>query len=247
MSTLPRYRQLAETLRAAIGRGDYPPGALLPTEHELCAAHGVSRHTAREALRALQDDGLIARRRGAGTVVLALPRAPALVQPLDGVKALLQYARDARFTVERRRALGPRDRVRAALRLSPDVAYTVLVGLRAVADAPPIARARIAIRADLAPTAGEAEAIDGAITEWITGRHGLVFANVEQEISADLLNDVDAAALQAAPGAPALRTRRWFRLASGDIAVASDTLHPADRFVYAMTVHRAEPPAEPPA
>ncbi|MFN7236834.1 MAG: GntR family transcriptional regulator, partial [Brevundimonas sp.] len=63
----PRYRQLAETLRAAIARGDFPVGSQLPPELELAQTHGVSRHTARDAIRLLSEAGLIARRRGAGT------------------------------------------------------------------------------------------------------------------------------------------------------------------------------------
>ena len=60
---MPLYRHLAEALRTAIAEGVYQTGDLLPTELELCATHQVSRHTARDALRLLKDEGLIARKR----------------------------------------------------------------------------------------------------------------------------------------------------------------------------------------
>ena len=56
-------------LRQAITGGIYRPGSQLPTEAELCGMLGVSRTVVREALRVLEDDGLVARRHGVGTFV----------------------------------------------------------------------------------------------------------------------------------------------------------------------------------
>ena len=58
-----------EELRQAIAAGTFRPGTQLPTEAELCDMLGVSRTVVREALRVLEDDGLVARRHGVGTFV----------------------------------------------------------------------------------------------------------------------------------------------------------------------------------
>ena len=58
-----------QELRQAITGGAYRPGSQLPTEAELCEMLGVSRTVVREALRVLEDDGLVARRHGVGTFV----------------------------------------------------------------------------------------------------------------------------------------------------------------------------------
>ena len=58
-----------QELRQAITGGTYRPGSQLPTEIELCEMLGVSRTVVREALRVLEDDGLVARRHGVGTFV----------------------------------------------------------------------------------------------------------------------------------------------------------------------------------
>jgi len=58
-----------QELRDAILGGTFRPGSQLPTEAELCAMLGVSRTVVREALRVLEDEGLVTRRHGVGTFV----------------------------------------------------------------------------------------------------------------------------------------------------------------------------------
>jgi GntR family transcriptional regulator len=58
-----------QSLRQAIAQGTFRPGSQLPTEAELCQMLGVSRTVVREALRVLEEDGLVARRHGVGTFV----------------------------------------------------------------------------------------------------------------------------------------------------------------------------------
>jgi len=62
-----------EEIRQAIADGVYRPGSQLPTEAQLVELLGVSRTVVREALRGLEDDGLIARRHGVGTFVRKYP------------------------------------------------------------------------------------------------------------------------------------------------------------------------------
>jgi DNA-binding FadR family transcriptional regulator len=50
-------------------RGDHPPGTSLPPEPALCEAFSVSRTVIREAVKVLQEKGLVQVRQGAGTVV----------------------------------------------------------------------------------------------------------------------------------------------------------------------------------
>jgi GntR family transcriptional regulator len=58
-----------QELRQAITGGTFRPGSQIPTEAELCEMLGVSRTVVREALRVLEDDGLVTRRHGVGTFV----------------------------------------------------------------------------------------------------------------------------------------------------------------------------------
>ena len=98
----PRYLELAEDLRAQILVGGFPGGDHFPTESVLCGRYGGSRFTVREALRTLQHEGLIQRRRGSGTMIQpAAARGGALHQPLSNVGEILRYANDTRFAFAR--------------------------------------------------------------------------------------------------------------------------------------------------
>lgn len=63
-------KAVTEELVRRVVRGDYPPGSALPAEHALCATFSVSRTVVREAVKVLQEKGLVQIRQGSGTAVL---------------------------------------------------------------------------------------------------------------------------------------------------------------------------------
>jgi GntR family transcriptional regulator len=63
-----------DELAGRITSGAIPPGSRLPPEPQLAEDFGVSRATLREALRSLEEDGFVTRRRGAGTFATHRPR-----------------------------------------------------------------------------------------------------------------------------------------------------------------------------
>jgi Transcriptional regulators len=69
-SRTPLYLQMAEVLRQRVHRGVWAPGDLLPTLDELAREFSVAKVTVRQAVKLLQDEGLLASRRGHGTTVL---------------------------------------------------------------------------------------------------------------------------------------------------------------------------------
>ena len=74
LKRVPAYLQVSERIRAAILGGEIPAGELLPTETELATQFGVTRSTVREAIRLLEQGGLLGR---AGRKRLAV-RLPSL-------------------------------------------------------------------------------------------------------------------------------------------------------------------------
>lgn len=63
------YRQIADQIRALIGTGEFAAGARLPPERDLAKQLGVSRPSVREALIALEVEGLVEVRIGSGIYV----------------------------------------------------------------------------------------------------------------------------------------------------------------------------------
>ncbi|HTQ56870.1 MAG TPA: GntR family transcriptional regulator [Bryobacteraceae bacterium] len=69
----PVYRRIQYALQKRIETGELQPGDAVPSERELARTYEVSLMTARHALAELEHEGLVSRRRGAGTFV-ALPK-----------------------------------------------------------------------------------------------------------------------------------------------------------------------------
>ena len=63
------WTRIAAELADAIGRGAYPPGERLPSEHALAEQSGVNRHTIRRSLASLSSQGLVRVAQGSGTYV----------------------------------------------------------------------------------------------------------------------------------------------------------------------------------
>jgi GntR family transcriptional regulator len=71
-ASVPLYLQVKDSLEAEIRDGKYGTNERLPSERELCEKFGVSRMTARQALKELERDGLVFSRVGKGTFVSEL-------------------------------------------------------------------------------------------------------------------------------------------------------------------------------
>lgn len=65
----PLYRQIKDLIVAGMQRGEWRPGALIPSETELAARFRVSQGTVRKAVDELAAENLLIRRQGKGTFV----------------------------------------------------------------------------------------------------------------------------------------------------------------------------------
>lgn len=92
------YRQIADQIRSLIRSGEFGPGARLPTERELARQLGVSRPSVREALIALEVEGLVEVRIGAGIFVRPQPQPAAA--PADDAPAGPYELLRARYVIE---------------------------------------------------------------------------------------------------------------------------------------------------
>jgi GntR family transcriptional regulator len=68
-----RYRQVANELRNAIKRGEYPPGSVLPSQPELARRYGLNQTSINRAIALLRAEGLIRVEQGRGAFVQEIP------------------------------------------------------------------------------------------------------------------------------------------------------------------------------
>lgn len=59
LSPVPRYRQVAEIIRARIETGELAEGDAIPSRLQLQEEYGIARDTAAKALKVLVDAGLV--------------------------------------------------------------------------------------------------------------------------------------------------------------------------------------------
>lgn len=94
MNVRPRLslaQQVNEQIRSRILRGDFPPGARLPSEAELGEQYGVSRVTIRTAAKMLESQGLVDIRHGSGMFVSDFGgRIRAGLQELRSISATIE-------------------------------------------------------------------------------------------------------------------------------------------------------------
>ena len=62
VKVMPAYKAVSGVIEQRIVRGDLKPGVQLPTEQDLAQQFGVNRSTVREAIRQLEQQGLVERR-----------------------------------------------------------------------------------------------------------------------------------------------------------------------------------------
>jgi DNA-binding FadR family transcriptional regulator len=93
------YRQIAEQVRSLIAAGEFTLGSRLPAERDLARQLGVSRPTVREALIALEVEGVVDVRTGSGIYVVqpgarSANEAPGVREPAEWGPLELMRARE---------------------------------------------------------------------------------------------------------------------------------------------------------
>ena len=213
MSPGSLYRKVADDLKAAIGAGSYPPGALLPSEAELAEVYSVSRGTIRQAFAALRADGVIASRRGARRVVIGGPR----VQSFGELLSFSRWARAigevpaGRVVSVQRCAATAAEAARLALPDGSNVYH--LVRVRLLSGRPVMVERAVYPDRVGVLVAGLDLAVD-SITQRLE-ELGIVFTDAEHVIDAVPATGEDAGWLGVKAGAPLLRERRFTTDRSG--------------------------------
>jgi GntR family transcriptional regulator len=231
--------QVAGQIRGLLSRDDLRPGQQLPTEASFAARFGVGRTTVREALKLLENDGLIQVRRGLGRFVSA---APALRRPLTRLESVTELMTSAGYQVTSRvlsaSAGSPAPDERDALKLAERSEVVRLERLRMHSDEPYIYSVDVMPRSYFPADLGEVD-WTGSLLDFLDGRGARPAYSVAQ-ISAVHLPAGLAAEHGLAERVPWLLMIQVNTTAAGEPVIYSHDYHRGDRFSFDV-LRRAQP------
>lgn len=241
----PRYQQLSAVLAREIRDGQHPVGSLLPPEPQLCQRFGVSRHTLREAVRKLCEQGLVTRHQGIGTRVKASTGAQRYVAALGSLQELMQYTQQTRLKRLAHRWVVTDAALARQLRCEAGERWLEIEACRfPAAGDEPIAHMHIYVRPESESLLADLD--DGSA--WFFGlveKHGGErIVEVHQVVGAIAIGAASARVLGVKPRTPGLLVRRYYLGTGSRLLSVSLNAYPAERFELA-THWRLESDAAP--
>lgn len=239
MSELPQslHAQLRDALRARILDGRLSPGDKLPSESELTAEHGVSRITVRQALGALQAEGLIVKLHGKGAFV-SHPKAAQSLNRLQGLnEALALQKHDVSSKRLAWREMKAPPAIALQLGLPPGEAVYHLQTLRYM-DREPLSINNSYLPRFLGERVARVDFSQRDLIDVFEHEGGIEIGEAQVEIGAGVARPQDARLLHLEPGAAVLEVQRVLHMAQGGPVHVELATYRADTFRYKLSLRR---------
>lgn len=238
-SNLPeggKARRVYLLLRDEIAGGSHAEGALLPGEQRLAQQFEVSRVTIRRALDALEADGLIDRRAGSGTTVLAQGEVDTIAADMTTlIPQLVALGQHSARLLSFAYGTAP-DAVARAMDLAPDTRVQTAVRVR-MSEGRPFSHLTTHVPEDIAANYSEADLAANPLFRLLE-RSGVRVDAAHQTVSATLAAPDVAEALEVSVGSALLSLKRVVRDADGRGVEYLAALYRPDRFHLEMTLNR---------
>lgn len=231
------YEKIAWILHQKILNGDYPVGSKLPVEKELCEQFNVSRHTIREALRLLRQEGLISSNKKAGTLVEPFPAPASTFLHAQSVDDLLTFSYRWIFSIA---SIGMAPLDKASQRLVEDKGeWLRITGKARFEDSKePECWFENFVHPDYVAVKEHMSSTVEPLLPLIEKVCKVMVVELEQEASAIALPKKVATALNAKNDTIAMSVRRIGYLLGGKIAFFTNEIYPASRFKYRFSLSR---------
>ncbi len=236
--TRPLYLEVSDTLLGEIADDQHPVGAMLPTEFALCKRFRVSRYTVREALRRLDDMGVVKRRQGSGTVVRARVPTVRYAQRANTVSELLQYPKETRLHVVGARNLMSDDSLSEILDCPPDVPWHCISGIRRDDSGTAFCWSDIYVAPEHAGVSSVIGSEPLMVHDLMEQMFDLQLERVTIELSVSRMSAEHAADMGVEPGTPALVIVRRYYAKDGACFEISVSEHPEGRFAYSLELEK---------
>ncbi|MEP5729916.1 MAG: GntR family transcriptional regulator [Sulfitobacter sp.] len=199
------YKEVKSDILEKIVKGDWAPGDLIPNEMELASAYNCARATVNRAMRELADDGIIERRRKAGTRVRmtrtrqAKFDIPVLRNEIEALNA------EYRYSLVSSVVCASPDWLRARLQLSKATDVLHLICMH-YADGSPYQYEDRWINLDVLPQAEDMDFSEIGPNEWLLSE--TPFSDAEISFSAALADQGLTDFLECAVGDPIFTVER---------------------------------------
>lgn len=243
-SKQPMYLTLARTLMTDIQLGRYGVGAQLPTEADLQKRFSVSRHTVREAMRELQQQGVVSTLQGIGTIVRAQASSLHFTQRASSFEDLVEFSKATRMRVLRQREFVAEAAHIGVLQCQVGQAWLEVEVLRMGPDnAIPIGFLSTYLRPEFADVVQAIGSSRRPIFALVEQMHGVQTGEMEQEIASVPLPLRIATELGAPPDSHGLQITRRYREVQGRLTQVSVGLYPEGRLVHSskIRIERSSP------
>ncbi|RYG93282.1 UTRA domain-containing protein [Loktanella sp. IMCC34160] len=199
------FKDVKADLLDQIASGKMPPGSLVPNELELAEAYGCARATVNRAVRELADEGLVERKRKAGTRVRMAPiRQARFSIPIVREEITAQGAEYRYALVDRTVQVVP-DWLRVRLDLKAGQSVLHLVCMH-YADGVPYQHEDRWINPDIIPSALDEGFSELGPNEWLVAK--LPFSDAEISFAAIEADQALADHLGCSVGDALFRTER---------------------------------------
>lgn len=234
-SGLPLYVELAHSLRGAIVEGEWAPGERLPAESALAASNQVSVMTMRQALSALQQEGLVVRHQGRGTFVANMRRRAQLRLAIPIDTAAAGSLRVRLLSAERA------DRPEYILSLLGVASGGTVARVRRVrfAGSQPVSYAVSYIPDWMGVELGRAELEEPLLFDVLEKQEGVRFERADQVVEATVADRDVASILEISVGSPLLLVRRHYFLEGGRMGYVVLNRYPSPLCYVRLRLDRA--------
>lgn len=227
----PRYLQLADALIADIEQGKYKVGDMLPPELTIAKMYGVSRYTAREAIRRITELGLISRRAGLGTTVKATTAQSRYSASISDIEDLIHYTKQTRLKILGEDWVDIEGSLSEIVEGAQGQTWLKISALRYPrSGSRPISFTDMIVHPAYRRIREQIHESGAAVYRLIEKIYGERIHEVRQDISCIALEPKAASLLDAKVGDPALLIYRYYLGKNNTLISVSLNIYPQDRF-----------------
>jgi GntR family transcriptional regulator len=228
-SHIPYYLQLIDVIKEKIQQKEWQPGEQIPGEQDLCEIYGISRTVVRQALRELELEGAINRRKGKGTFVAKPKISEGLVQKLTGFyQDMTERGLKPLTRVLQQEVIPANEKIARQLEIPTGSPVVHLRRLRFVNDEP-IQLVTSYLPYQVCPQVAGTNFTSRSLYEFLENECGIKLGRARRYIEAVAANEAEARLLEIERGAPLLMLDSVSFTREGTAIEYFHALHRGDR------------------